>query len=136
MNHPLPSFLETTRVDGVKAPQGRRDQCRIRFMRTMIATMGRTTQSLIEGSSSRGVCGAVAAIVGGARVGAVRRGLQRRGSEAADLSLGVLRRRSFGGGAQRARLSDQTALQAYTCDSLYTGASGRFAAALACACDC
>ena len=96
--HPRPSFLETTRVDGVKAPQGRRDQCRIKFIKTMIATMGRTTQSLMKGSSSRGVWGAVAAIVGGVRRGLQRRGPQRRG--------GV-----FGGGAAQrgARLSDQNA---------------------------
>jgi len=70
----------------------------------MIATMGSTTQSLMEGSRRSGVCGAVAAIVGGG----MRRGLQRRGaSSAADLFLAV------GLAAARAacgaRLSDQNA---------------------------
>ena len=55
----------------------------IRFMRTIIATMGRTAQSRMEGSSSRGVCGAVAAMVVAwpgrrRRRAALLRGLQRR----------------------------------------------------------
>ena len=103
----------------MKAPQGRRDQCRIKFIKTMIATMGRTTQSLMEGSSSRGVWGAVAAICAPAARGGggARRGLQRRG---ASRSSRPLFGSGLSGGERGVRSSAQRSdsAAAYTCDSL------------------
>ena len=80
----------------------------------MIATMGSTTQSLIEGSRRSGVCGAVAAIgAAAARGGGVRRrrrAARRRVAGAAGLFLEC----GFSGGAAQrgGRLNDQTTLQA------------------------
>ena len=85
-----------------------------------MATMGRTTQSRMEGSRRSGVCGAVAAI--SLCVGGVRRrrraarpfsGAAPRGAAGLFLECGF-----SGGAAQRGgRLNDQTALQAYACDN-------------------
>ena len=93
-------------------------------MRTMIATMGSTTQSRIDGSSSKGVWGAVAAIASTAR-GTAACAARREGRP---LFGSGLRRR-----ARRAELGSaiktQTALQ-HVCNA--NCVSGRYAAALAC----
>ncbi len=76
----------------------------------MIATMGSTTQSLIEGSRSRGVWGAVAAICAAGRRAASACAARR---EAQPTSLWVSR--FSGGAAQRvlAQRSDRAAAHAW-----------------------